>query len=312
MATRAQANRSAKQGSRTTVAAAHDRMIPAGMARRWLELPAAPRVHAVEVGTGPLLLHLHGSTTCCLSHLPLLERLDRVHSVVPDRPGLGLSDPVPVARSECRDTAVRFVDEALDALGVSSASLVGCSMGGSWATWYAITRPERVDRLVLLGAAPGLPGTRPPWPLRAMTTPGIGDLLTRYVPPRPQDVLRLMTVMGEGSTLPRHPDLLDSLVAAGRDRAVAVANLAELRAVLGWTGFRHQARISAEELSRLAVPTLAVWGDHDPVGSPAIAEQVVDLIPDARLELLDAGHVPWLGHPDRVAELVGDFVLARS
>ncbi len=310
MASRAQAWRSAEHSSASTVAAAHDRMIPDGMTRRWLDLPAAPRVHTVEAGTGPVVLHLHGSTTCCLSHLLLLQRLDGVRSVAPDRPGLGLSDPVPVDRSGFRAAAVRFVDQILDALDVPSASIVGSSMGGAWATWYAIARPERVDRLVLLGATPGLPGTRPPWLLRLMTTPAIGDLLSRYVPPRRQDVLRLMTVMGEGGTLPRHPDLLDSLVASGHDRAVAAANLAELRAVLGWTGFRRRASISADELRGIDVPVLAVWGDHDPVGSPAVAAHVAGLIPDIRLELLPAGHVPWLGHPDRVAELVGDFVLA--
>jgi pimeloyl-ACP methyl ester carboxylesterase len=32
-------------------------------------------------------------------------------------------------------------------------------MGGTWALWYALARPERVRRLVLLGAAPLLPGT---------------------------------------------------------------------------------------------------------------------------------------------------------
>ena len=149
-------------------------------------------------------------------------------------------------------------------------------------------------------------------PLGWYTQGAIGDLLTRYVPPRRQDVLRLMTVMGEGDTLPRHPDLLDSLVAAGHDRAVATANLAELRAVLGWTGFRRRTSISTGELSGLAVPTLMVWGERDPVGSPAVAQRVTDVIPEARLELLDAGHVPWLGHPDRVAELVGNFVLAGS
>ena len=82
--------------------------------------------------------------------------------------------------------------------------------------------------------------------------------------------------------------------------------------MLGWTGFRRRTSISTGELSGLAVPTLMVWGERDPVGSPAVARRVTDVIPEARLELLDAGHVPWLGHPDRVAELVGDFVLAGS
>ncbi|MBW3665889.1 MAG: glycoside hydrolase family 6 protein [Actinobacteria bacterium] len=33
-------------------------------------------------------------------------------------------------------------------------------------------------------------------------------------------------------------------------------------------------------------------------------------IPDSRLELLDAGHGLWLGHPDTVAQLVEEFVTA--
>jgi pimeloyl-ACP methyl ester carboxylesterase len=45
----------------------------------------------------------------------------------------------------------------LDALELPSASLVGSSMGGTWPTWYALARPARVQRLVLLGATPLLP-----------------------------------------------------------------------------------------------------------------------------------------------------------
>jgi pimeloyl-ACP methyl ester carboxylesterase len=58
----------------------------------------------------------------------------------------------------------------------------------------------------------------------------------------------------------------------------------------------------------LAVPTLLIWGDHDPVGAVEVAQAVAGLIPDAQLELLPAGHVPWLGDPDRVAELLSRFV----
>jgi pimeloyl-ACP methyl ester carboxylesterase len=35
---------------------------------------------------------------------------------------------------------------------------------------------------------------------------------------------------------------------------------------------------------------------------------VADLVPQARLETLPAGHVPYLGHPARVAELLSSFV----
>ena len=66
-------------------------------------------------------------------------------------------------------------------------------------------------------------------------------------------------------------------------------------------------RFSREDLRRLTVPTLMIWGDHDPVVPLADARAVAAEIPHARLEVLPAGHVPWLGHPDRVAALLGEF-----
>lgn len=63
-----------------------------------------------------------------------------------------------------------------------------------------------------------------------------------------------------------------------------------------------------EELRSLTAPTLVIWGDHDPVGSVQAARRVTSLIPDARLEMLTAGHVPWLGHAPRVAGLLSRFV----
>jgi len=61
---------------------------------------------------------------------------------------------------------------------------------------------------------------------------------------------------------------------------------------------------------RLDLPVLMVWGDRDPLGGPDVARAVTSMIPEARLELLPAAHVPSLGHPDRVAKLLSDFVRA--
>ena len=55
-----------------------------------------------------------------------------------------------------------------------------------------------------------------------------------------------------------------------------------------------------------------IWGDHDPVVSVADAQAAAELIPDARLEVVPAGHVPHLGHPDRVAELLEEFALSAA
>ena len=247
-------------------------------------------------------MFLHGSSTSSLSLLPVLERLEGVRAIAVDRPGFGLSEPVRVPRERFRDAAVEFLDEVLDELGLQTSAFAGNSMGGTWAVWYALARPERVRRLVLLGSAPLLPGTRAPVPLRVTAAPLVGDLLPHVIKPNRKLLVRLMASMGEKDTIVRYPELIESLVAAARDPVASAANLAELRAVISPIGFRPSARMDPDELRRLNVPTLLIWGDHDPVGTAEVARETARLIPRAQLELLPAGHVPYLGHPERVSE----------
>jgi pimeloyl-ACP methyl ester carboxylesterase len=269
---------------------------------------AGRRVHVMETGEGPPVVLLHGSNTSSLSLLPVLDRLEAVRAIAVDRPGFGLSEPVRVPRERFRDAAVAFIDELLDELGLQAPALAGNSMGGTWAIWYALARPERVHRLVLLGSAPLLPGTRPPLPLRITAAPLVGDLLRHAVKPNRGMLLRLMASMGERDTIVRYPALIESLVAGARDPIASAANLAELRAVISPAGFRPPARLDPDDLRRLNVPALLIWGDRDPVGAAEVAREAARLMPRAQLELLPAGHVPYLGHPQRVAELLTAFV----
>jgi pimeloyl-ACP methyl ester carboxylesterase len=289
---------------------AYERMVGAAGGRgRFIRRPSG-RVHVIEAGDGPPVVHLHGENTSSLSHLMLLPHLTGVRSYLVDRPGRGLSDPEEFPRNGLRACAVRFVDDVLDELRLESAVLVGASGGGTWSVWYALERPERVRGLVMLGSVPMLPGARIPPGIRLMATPVLGQFLSRTLKPGRRMLLRLMSSMGEGDTILRHPDLLDSLVDAAHDPVAISANAAEFRALLSPLGIRSAARIRPDDLRRLAVPTLMVWGDHDPVVSVESARAAADLMPDARLEMLPAGHVPQLGHPERVAAMIGDF--ARS
>jgi len=272
-------------------------------------LPGGDRAHVVEVGTGPPAVFLHGTNTSSLSWVPLLGQLGDMRMIAVDRPGRGLSDPAPpTPRAGVRTAAIRFLDDVLTELGLERPTLVGQSGGGVWALWYLLAHPERVGGLVLVGSAPLLPGTRPPVPLRIAATPVVGDLLSRLVRPTPKTLVRLLSSVGEGETILKHPQLLEALVAGGNDPVAAAADLAELRALIHSFGFRRSMRFRAEELRTIDAPTLLIWGDRDPVGSVAVARAAAGMIPDAQLEVLDAGHVPQLGHPDRTAELVSTFV----
>ncbi len=280
---------------------------------RYLEAGAGGRVHLLEIGDGRPVVLVHGTGSPAGFFLPLLNELHHVRAIAPDRPGQGLSDPIDLPRHRYREIAVAWLDGLLDALELDTAALVGHSAGGVWSLWYALAHPERVTRLVLIGP-PALPKTRCPLPYRLIATPGLGELLSRLVPASPKSLLRFASFMGEGATLPRHPDLIDFMVAAGRDSLAASVDRAEARvlvspfALVSLRGFRRQSRVRADELRQVAVPTLVIWGEQEPLGSVSVARAVTELIPHARLEVLAGGHAPWLGQPEQAAAALADFV----
>ena len=144
----------------------------------------------------------------------------------------------------------------------------------------------------MLGSVPLLPGARIPMGIRLMATPLLGQVLGRTMKPGRRMLMHLMSSMGEAETILRYPDLLDSLVDAAHDPVAMAANVAEFQALLSPLGPRTAVRIRPDDLRRVAVRTLMIWGDRDPVVSVADARAAAELIPRARLEVLSAGHVP--------------------
>jgi pimeloyl-ACP methyl ester carboxylesterase len=291
------------------VAAAHARVLAGSSAKsRYVDVAPAGRIHAIEAGDGPPLVLIHGSGPSALLFLPLIERLKGVRAIAVNRPGFGLSDRLDLPQKGYRDAAVESLGVILDALKVDEIALLGNSTGGTWALWYALAHPNRVRRLVLLGASPLLPGTHVPPPMLAVAAPAPEGPPPQLPPPSAEAVVRNMSVFGEADTIVNFPDQIDALVAAGHDRLASNSSLAELRALISPLGWQPALELSDDELRALSVPTLLIWGEHDPLGGADVARTAAATIPGARLELLPAGHAPWLGHPDRIASLVSDFV----
>lgn len=293
---------------------AYDRvLVGAAVRSRDVEV-GGRRVHLLEGGSGPPLVLLPGAGGTAGLFMPLLNELRGFRVLAPDRPGQGLSDPIDLPRTRYRDAAVRWLDMLLDELGLEKTSVLGHSGGAMWALWYALDRPARVDRLVLIGP-PAIPGTRTQLPLRMTGTPGLGELLSRLVSPSPKSVLQFAHhAARERETLARYPELIDLFVATLDDPINDRVARAELRvfispvALLSPSGFRRRTRMRSDELQRVTVPTLVIWGDREPLGAVPVAEALTELIPRARLVTLPGGHAPWLGQPERVAASVTEFV----
>lgn len=280
---------------------------------RFIELEDGRQAHIVEKGSGTPLVLLHGSGNSALFLLPLLKQLDGLRTIAVDRPGCGLSDPTELPQDGYREAAVAWMERLLAALDLDRIVLLGHSMGGLWSVWYALAHPEQVRQLVLLGGTPLLPETRSPLPFRLMATPILGDMLQRR-PSDSDDVLQFARLVGEGDTLVKYPHLVDLMVAEDRDPVAAATLMNEIRTILSplslinssW--WRSEMQVQEAELEKLEMPTLMIWGDHEPVGSVQVAERLTKLMPQARLEVLSAGHGPWLGNPERCAALVEDLV----
>jgi len=290
------------------VGAAHERALDGWPARsRYVEVTPGQRAHLIEAGEGTPVVLIHGSGPSALLFLPLLARLEGLRAIAVDRPGFGLSDPPQPAASPYRDGAVGWLSTLIDALELEDPVLLGSSTGGTWALWFTLAHPDRVRRLVLIGALPLVEGTSVPAPMLGIASADPGQPPPQTPPPSPETVIRSMSAVGEADTIVNYPDQIDAQVAAAQDPVAAGASLTELRTIISPTGWQPELETPFDELGQLAVPTLLIWGENDPLGGAEVAQAAAASIPGARLELLVAGHAPWLGHPDRTAALVSDF-----
>src|SRR5215211_5249583 len=94
---------------------------------------------------------------CSRRHVPrrrlaALGGLAPGHVVLPDRPGCGLSYRIDYRSVDYRRAAADWVLDLVESTEAERIDLVGNFMGGYFAMAFAIAHPERVRRLVLLGA----------------------------------------------------------------------------------------------------------------------------------------------------------------
>jgi pimeloyl-ACP methyl ester carboxylesterase len=261
------------------------------------------RASVFEVGQGPPILFLHGGGACAASWAPLLGRI-RARMICVDRPGHGRSDPFTYRGVDLRAHAVDFVASTLDALGVERAPIVGNSIGGTWALWFALAKPERVASIVLVGAPPGLLGTTPPFGMRVLSLRGLNRLMLRGVL-TPAGARSIMQRMGHDPSR-MSPELIELMRALSAVPSYWPAWRTLIESVLSLRGPRLP--IGAEDLARIRAPVLYLFGDRDTHGALSVAERACSILPRARLHRLDAGHLVYLDTPDMCARLISETV----
>ncbi|MEW2517150.1 alpha/beta fold hydrolase [Actinacidiphila alni] len=257
-------------------------------------------------GAGPAVLLLHGFPHTWRLWSDVLPDLAARHRVIaPDLRGFGDS----TRASDGYDAGTLAADAAalLDALGETSASVVGIDAGAPPAFLLAMRRPGRVRRLVLMESLLGrLPGAEeflaggPPWWFGFHAAPGLAETVLTGHEGAYLDWFLDNGTLGDGV----RPHLRDAFVAAYTGRE-------SLRAAFS---YYRQLPVSARQIEaaaasgRLTVPTLAI-GAH-PVGA-ALERQLRPLADDLTARLIeDCGHIIPLHRPAQLLGLIRPFLAA--
>ena len=271
------------------------------------------RVRVQELGSGPAVLFIHGANTSGSSWVTLAARLDGYRRIVLDRPGTGLSEPLP--RPLNPHTMPAFADtlvtDVLDALGLPSAHLVATSLGGYIALRTAAAHPDRVDRMVQFSWPVGAPAARSPAVMRFMSIPGIARLVTA-LPPSERSVRLVFRSLGHAPSLQdgriTQADL-DTYLSLLRDTDTQANEMALGRSVVSPLRLIDRLQLTDDDLAAVRAPTCFVWGGRDPFGGAEAADELARRLPDARIVMLpEAGHAPWLDDLDRCTQVTDGFL----
>ncbi len=226
--------------------------------------------------------------------------------VLVDRPGHGLSYPIEYGGFDYRQAAAEFLEDVVDALKTDQVDIVANSMGGFFSLAFALARPERIRRLVLIGAPAGV-DRYIPFALRLLAFAPFNRILHRFG--GPTDVASLRKLYGD--LLVSEPEQLDDdflqmQLELSMTPKFAVAYRTLLEEFVSLRGCRHLIR---EEVASLPVKTTFIWGDEDAFAPPSSGRDLATRMPDATLRVVpDAGHLPWLDEPATCADAVIDAI----
>lgn len=252
---------------------------------------AGAQLHYERRGSGPRLVYCNGSGTTLRSVRPLLNVLAASFDLLAfDYRGMGASAPV-TAPYTMADVAAD-VAGLLDAVGWERAAMAGLSFGGMVAQEFAVSFPDRLDRLALLATSPG--GAFRSYPL--------DELADLPADERGRRSLELADRRWTPEWLVAHPDqgaLVASLAPPDTDEIPEQARGRRLQ--LG----ARMGHDVLDRLHRVSCPTFVGSGRYDDIAPVANGRAIADRISGATLHVYDGGHLFLMQDAAAWPQLIG-------
>ena len=246
--------------------------------------------YALTAGEGPVLMLSNSLGTDFSMWDPQMEELQQRFRILRyDTRGHGKSS---VTHGDYTiDQLGRDVLGLLDSLRLNRVHFCGLSMGGAIGIWLGIHAPNRLHRLVISNSAARI-GTPEGWNARIATVrkdgmkPVAAAVVERWFTPEFR--------ASSGEQVARMQNMLENSPPEGYASCCAAIRDMDQR----------------EEIARIKIPTLVIYGGRDPVIPIPDAEFLAERITGAEKLNLPAAHLSNIEQAGAFTEAVGNF-LAR-
>ena len=197
------------------------------------------------------------------------------------------------------DLFCKQLKDLLDTLGFEAINLIGLSMGGLITAWFTTRYPRRVQKLVLVDPIGARPVTAPGL-LKALTTPGFGELA--------------LGLFGRGFLLKDvHSDFYDpvNVKAFVEKYMVQMKYKGFIRSLLSTMRYGMLGDFSStyHKIGELGIPTQLFWGRNDKTVPFAYSDDIRAAIPQTEFHAVeDCAHIPHYEKPEEVNPLLLEFL----
>lgn len=245
-------------------------------------------IHYFTGGQGDPLVVIHGGGGGAEGWLQSAAELSRHYRVyVPDLPGFG--DSQPMDGNYGISEFVEFLEGFIHSLGLKRFHLVGHSIGGGIALHYALNFPHKIGKLVLVSSM--CLGKEIALWVRILSSStffrSLGVAAVAVLKAIKWLVNLVYAPLKFVNPLPR-----------------AKVNLGSSMATL-----QKQTTVLVNQLSKLMIPTLLVWGANDSIIPVSQAYAAARLIPDCQLKVFeDCGHSVYRQKVKEFSHLLTDFL----
>jgi len=274
-----------------------------------LRVPVGPGAMHVERfghgGTAVILIHGFGTSSFLWRNVaPAIS--DSGHTAYAiDLFGHGESDR-PVDADFGIAAQAEYLDAAMTALRVARGIIVGVDVGGDVALRLAATRPERVEKLVLIN------------------TPAFDEIPSRDITQMQRSTAKFAfrTTRGVLGAAPLIEGVLRGSVSDPDSRMPVKLIARYLAPFAGRDGVNHLLALASSvnaddledvDLKTIHVPALIVWGEEDQWVDRKMADRLVNALPDGRLvRIPGVGRLVPEENPDQMSTLLLDFMKRRA